>query len=236
MNKELENFVEEYNKVALPLYQFKLIDGKFLWEQNEENAQEKLILENITDNAIHLKRKASDDEWYDRILEVTDNTFEERYKTIFNYIENTVFIDDLNSWAIACFKLQKQTVDKFIEEFNKKVSEKYKFELLDNGYYSWFTETKHISLEVRVNIVDVEDDFLEMFIVKRQLKPYWFTKFVNWFVPTATGLKDISYFRVKQFSGKDLSKTLLQVLQDLEKYKKSNKLSYLTNLNYSRKA
>ena len=31
MNKELENFVEEYNKVALPLYQFKSIDGKFLW-------------------------------------------------------------------------------------------------------------------------------------------------------------------------------------------------------------
>jgi hypothetical protein len=138
--------------------------------------------------------------------------------------------------AILSNMLSRFESIKSLKEFEKKVSEKYKFELLDNGYYSWFTETKHISLEVRVNIVDVEDDFLEMFIVKRQLKPYWFTKFVNWFVPTATGLKDISYFRVKQFSGKDLSKTLLQVLQDLEKYKKSNKLSYLTNLNYSRKA
>lgn len=72
-----------------------------------------------------------------------------------------------------------------------------------------------------------------MFIVKRQLKPDWFTKFVNLFVPKATSLKDISYFRTKQSSDKDLSQTLLQVLQDLEKYKNPNKLSYLTNMNYS---
>lgn len=139
MNKELEDFINEYNNIVLPLYQFKLVDGKFLWEQNDANAQEKLILENITDNTIYLKHKSGDDDWFDETLEVADNTFEERYKTIFNHIENSVFVDDFTSWAIACFKLQKQTVDKFIEEFNKKVSEKYKFEMLDSGYYSWFT-------------------------------------------------------------------------------------------------
>ena len=231
MNKELEDFIKEYNNIVLPLYQFKLVDGKFLWEQNDANAKEKLILENITDNTIYLKRKSGDDDWFDETLEVADNSFRERYKTIFNHIENSVFVDDFNSWAIACFKLQKQTVDKFIEEFNKKVSEKYKFEMLESSYYSWFNETTYTSLEVRVNIV--EDDFLEMFIVERQVKPDWFEKFINWFVPMDFGLKDISYFRVKQLSDKDLSQTLLQVLQDLEKYKKPNKLSYLTNLNYS---
>lgn len=231
MNKELEDFIKEYNNIVLPLYQFKLVDGKFLWEQNDANAKEKLILENITDNTIYLKRKSGDDDWFDETLEVADNSFRERYKTIFNHIENSVFVDDFNSWAIACFKLQKQTVDKFIEEFNKKVSEKYKFEMLESSYYSWFNETTYTSLEVRVNIV--EDDFLEMFIVERQVKPDWFKKFINWFVPMDFGLKDISYFRVKQLSDKDLSQTLLQVLQDLEKYKKPNKLSYLTNLNYS---
>ena len=89
-------------------------------------------------------------------------------------------------------------------------------------------------MEVRLNVV--EDDFLEMFIVKRQLKPDLLTKIANWFIPIAVSLKDISYFRVKQFSDKDLHQTLLQVLQDLEKHKKPNKLNYLTNLNYSRKA
>ena len=72
-----------------------------------------------------------------------------------------------------------------------------------------------------------------MFIFEDQFKPDLLTKFVNWFIPTAKGLKGISYFRVKQLSDKNLSQTLLQVLQDLEKYKKPNKLSYLTNLNYS---
>ena len=126
-------------------------------------------------------------------------------------------------------------IQNFVEKYNNTlIPAKYKFEMLDSGYYSWFTETTYTSLEVRLNVV--EDDFLEMFIVKRQLKPDLLTKIANWFIPTAVSLKDISYFRVKQFSDKDLHQTLLQVLQDLEKHKKPNKLNYLTNLNYSRKS
>lgn len=81
-------------------------------------------------------------------------------------------------------------IQNFVEKYNNTlIPAKYKFEMLDSGYYSWFTETTYTSLEVRLNVV--EDDFLEMFIVKRQLKPDLLTKIANWFIPTAVSLKDI---------------------------------------------
>lgn len=60
-------------------------------------------------------------------------------------------------------------IQNFVEKYNNTlIPAKYKFEMLDSGYYSWFTETTYTSLEVRLNVV--EDDFLEMFTKKGLFK------------------------------------------------------------------
>lgn len=59
-------------------------------------------------------------------------------------------------------------IQKFVEKYNNTlIPAKYKFEMLDSGYYSWFTETTYTSLEVRLNVV--EDDFWKYLFLKDNL-------------------------------------------------------------------
>lgn len=119
-------------------------------------------------------------------------------KEIDNFVDE--FIAELENSRIE----REENIKNFVEVFNKKVPANYKFELETFDNYVWKSKLPNQTLEVGISSVRTDD--MEIFV--------------------SYNSADLTYFKLEKFPNKDMFKTLLEVLFDLED-KDLKELDYL---------
>ena len=114
------------------------------------------------------------------------------------------FVDEFISSLQNSKKEREEKIKNFVEVFNKKVPQNYKFELTAFNNYFWDSKLQNNTLSVGID--SIEETYMEVCISKN----YTY----------------ISYFKFEKFPNEDMLQTLLKVLFDLED-KDPKELDYL---------
>lgn len=88
MTNEIKSFVEKYNDIVLPKYQFQQNDNHFIWKYKISDIELFIMIENVKDGLVELN--CTRDGLYFTKINLSESPYGNMNQTLYNFLSDSI--------------------------------------------------------------------------------------------------------------------------------------------------